>query len=183
MPRSRYKKSDEISITLLFSSKCITFIFFIQSQSIISGDCPCIFHTLSSETIVFSVSPLYFCATKTPRRSMNSTLPLLIADEIGGVPVGRGGWISPKIYSAAFLLLAEEFVTWLPTRDSLLKYKSIPTNFLRNLYPRTYVGYIHDMATRLFCFNRGYIQHFFYMIDSGIFSGKSLVRFPGIDNF
>ena len=27
MPRSRYKKSDEISITLLFSSKCITFIF------------------------------------------------------------------------------------------------------------------------------------------------------------
>ena len=88
-----------------------------------------------------------------------------------------------KIYSATFLSFAEEFVTWLPTRDSLLKYKSIPTNFLRNLYPRTYVGYIHDMATRLFCFNRGYIQHFFYMIDPGIFGGKSLVRFPGIDNF
>ena len=29
MPRSRYKKSDEIFITLLFSSKCITSIFFI----------------------------------------------------------------------------------------------------------------------------------------------------------
>ena len=38
MPRSRYKKSDEIFITLLFSSKCITSIFFILSQSIISGD-------------------------------------------------------------------------------------------------------------------------------------------------
>ena len=182
MPRSRYKKSDEIFITLLFSSKCITFIFFILSQSIISGDCPCIFYSLSSETIVLRYLP-YFCATKTQWRSMNSTLPLLIAGEIGGVPVGRGGWISPKIYSAAFLPFAEEFVTWLPTRDSLLKYRSIPTNFLRNLYPRTYVGYIHDMAIRLFCFNRGYIQHFFYMIDPGIFSGKSLVRFPGIDNF
>ena len=45
-------------ITLLFSSKCITFIFFIQSQSIISGDCPCIFQPLSSETVVFSISPL-----------------------------------------------------------------------------------------------------------------------------
>ena len=32
-----------------------------------------------------------FIQTKTQWRSMNSTLPLLIADEIGGVPVGRGG--------------------------------------------------------------------------------------------
>ena len=34
MPRSRYKKSDEIFITLLFSSKCITSIFFILARRI-----------------------------------------------------------------------------------------------------------------------------------------------------
>ena len=105
-----------------------------------------------------------------------------IAKYRGGVRRTEGLNISKNLFGG-FLPVAEEFVTWLPTRDSLLKYRSIPTNFLRNLYPRTYVGYIHDMATRLFCFNRGYIQHFFYMIDSGIFSGKFLVRFPGIDNF
>ena len=65
----------------------------------------------------------------------------------------------------------------------IIKIQVDPHEFLRNLYPRTYVGYIHDMATRLFWFNRGYIQHFFYMIDPGIFGGKSFVRFPGIDNF
>ena len=102
MPRSRYKKSDENLITLLFSSKCITFIFFILSQSIISGDCPCIFYSLSSETIVLRYLP-YFCATKTQWRSMNSTLPLLIADEIGGVPVGRGGLnISKNLFGCFF---------------------------------------------------------------------------------
>ena len=30
----------------------------IRTQSIISEDCPCIFHPLSSATVVFSVSPL-----------------------------------------------------------------------------------------------------------------------------
>lgn len=84
-------------------------------------------------------------------RKVLTSSSVFCMQNIGEVARSDGGaGISSKIYSAAFLLFAEEFVIWLLTRDSLLKYKSIPTNFLRNsFYPCTYVGYIHDMATRL----------------------------------
>ena len=83
----------------------------MMAQSIIRGDYPCIFQPLSSDTVVSSVSPLLLRYTpqcygvwqgrriliklrrgKTVQRETFNPLPLLIADEIGGVAAGRGGW-------------------------------------------------------------------------------------------
>ena len=59
-----------------------------------------------------------------------SPLLLLIADEIGGVPVGRGGLNLQSNDSA--LSLTELIGMRLSTRISLLKFKSLFTDFLSN---------------------------------------------------
>ena len=97
----------------------------IRTQSIISEDCPCIFHPLSSATVVSSVSPLLL--TQHPvmlRDTAESRLdsfilsPLCFAQQnIGGVPVGRGGRPSKNIICSLLTLLRRD---WNGTLSSAL---------------------------------------------------------------